>query len=102
MKKQKLNKFLPRTRCTEDELQTVKSKAKKAGISPSEYQRRACCDSVVIVRENVVDKLAVKELLAIGNNLNQLTHKVHIHNDYDSQELQSILSKIDKLVMGLI
>lgn len=98
----KLTKFLPRARCTVEERELIKNKAEKAGMSLSEFQRRACCDAVVIVRESSVDRKFINQLLAVGNNLNQITHKIHIHNEYDREELNSVLGRIDTLLTELL
>ena len=77
-------------------------KAQKAGLSVSEFQRRACNYSVVIVRESAIEKKFVNQLLAIGNNLNQLTHKAHIHEEYDRKDLRNILDRLDSVLTNFL
>jgi hypothetical protein len=98
----KRDKRLPETRVTSAELETVKQRAREAGKSFSDFQREALLNGVVVVRQNAVDRAAVAQLLAIGKNLNQLTRKTHIHDEYDRQRLHDILNTIEGLAMGLI
>lgn len=98
----KRSERLTPTRVTPEELAAIKEKAAEAGLTLSEYQRRALLDCYVIVRGNVVDAAAVRQLSAIGNNLNQLTRKAHIHDDFDRARLHDVLTAIDDLIMGLI
>lgn len=60
-----------RARVADWEKHYIDSKAKKAGISESEFVRRAAMDKDVTVLPGV-DEL-VRELRYQGNNLNQLT-----------------------------
>jgi Mobilization protein NikA len=101
-KKQPRSKVLPPVRVNESERESIKAKAADAGLSVSEYQRRALLDCVIVIRGNVVDINAVRELSAIGNNLNQLTRKAHIHDEIDREHLNDILDNIDTVVMGII
>lgn len=100
--KPKRTRFLPRTRCTEQERLALEEKATKAGLTLSEFQRRALLDGIVIERPSVIEPKVVRELSAIGNNLNQLVRKTHIHDETDSQKMRDILATIDRIVMGLV
>ncbi|NOR70834.1 MAG: plasmid mobilization relaxosome protein MobC [Methylomarinum sp.] len=100
--KQNRTCFLPRTRCTEQERLEVENNAALAGLSLSEYQRRALLDCLIIRRDNVLETKAIKELSAIGNNLNQLVRKTHINNTADSQKIRETIETIDNLIMGLV
>ena len=64
-----------RARVADWEKHYIDSKAKEAGISESEFVRRAAMDKDVTVLPGV-DEL-VRELRYQGNNLNQLTVLVH-------------------------
>ena len=101
-KKEKRDKVLPPCRVSEAEHSSIKSKAKEIGLSLSEYQRRACLNAEVVVRESAVEVKAVSQLSAIGNNLNQLVKKIHIHDEADTQKMRHILETIDTLIMGLV
>ena len=94
--------FLPRTHCTKSERSAIEAKAQQAGLSLSEYQRRALLKSMVKVQDNLPVVQAIKQLSGIGNNLNQLTRKAHIHGDYDRQRLHDILNHLEPLILRLM
>ena len=93
---------LPRTRCTPYERGVIEDRAAQAGLSLSEYQRRACLEAVVVIREPMADNRLIYALLGIGRNLNQLTKKVHIFGEYDMALMRSVLRKIDGLLDKLL
>ena len=93
---------LPPVRVTEAERTAIKLKASDAGLSLSDHVREALLNGVVVVRENAFDVRAITELsrvsqqlVAIGNNLNQLTKRAHIQNEHDPAHLQNILNAIE-------
>jgi len=94
--------FLPRTRCTEKERLAIEAKAKKAGLSLSEYQRRALLKAVVNVRHSALDAQAMKLLHRMSANLNQLVKSAHIHHAVDRQHLTEIHHHIEALTMEVI
>lgn len=101
-KKQKRDCELPRTRVSATELRIFKDRANNAGLSLSDFTRMAVLDGAVVVRENAFDVRAITELsrvsqqlVAIGNNLNQLTKRAHIQNEHDPAHLQNILNAIE-------
>lgn len=102
IEKPKRTKRLSETRVTEAELATIKAKAAQAGLTVSEYQRRALIDCVVVERKPIVEMQAVRELSYISNNLNQLVRKEHIHDKSDTQKMRNTITTIDMLIMGLI
>lgn len=102
IEKSKRTKRLSETRVTEAELATIKAKAAQAGLTVSEYQRRALIDCVVVERKPIVEMQAVRELSYMNNNLNQLVRKTHIHDETDTEKMRHILMTIDMLIMGLI
>lgn len=101
-KKTLRSQVLPPVRVSEQERHSIKSRAMESGLSVSEYQRRALLDCVIVVQDNLVDINAVRQLSAIGNNLNQLTRKAHIHDEIDREHLNDILKTIDTIIMGII
>lgn len=101
-KKQPRSKVLSPVRVNEVERELIRAKAAEAGLSVSEYQRRALLDCVIVVRSNIVDVHAVRQLSAVGNNLNQLTRKTHIHDEIDVTRLNDILDNLDTIIMGII
>ena len=58
-------------RISYEDLEIIKQKAKKAHLSQSDYVTRCCLGKQVVIVEGLKDVL--KQLRAIGNNLNQLT-----------------------------
>jgi hypothetical protein len=58
-------------RIAQDDLDTIRCKAKQAHLSQSDYVTRCCLGKQVVVVEDLKDVL--KQQRAIGNNLNQLT-----------------------------
>jgi hypothetical protein len=58
-------------RISTQDLEKIKAKAAQACLSQSEYVTRCCLGRQVVVLDGLKDVL--KQLSAIGNNLNQLT-----------------------------
>lgn len=58
-------------RISQEDLDTIRRKAKQARMSQSDYVTRCCLGKQVVVVEDLKDVL--KQQRAIGNNLNQLT-----------------------------
>lgn len=57
-------------RISQEDLDTIRRKAKQARMSQSDYATRCCLGKQVVVVEDLKDVL--KQQRAIGNNLNQL------------------------------
>ncbi len=57
-------------RISENDLETIKRKAKQANLSQGEYVTRCCLGRQVVVIDGL--KEVAKELRSVGNNLNQL------------------------------
>lgn len=93
---------LPETRVTASELETIKTRAAHAGLSTSEYLRRASLKGRVVVHDAATDVDAVRQLLAIGRNLNQLTKSGHINKGVNGAALSETLAKINNAVDGLM
>lgn len=101
--KENRDAVLPPLRVSPDERAQIKAKALRAGLSVSEYQRRACLNLSVVTRQTRADAAAlVRQLAGIGNNLNQLTRKVHIHDEVDHAHLQALLAALETAIEGLI
>lgn len=58
-------------RIAQEDLDTIRHKARQAHLSQSDYVTRCCLGKQVVVVEDLKDVL--KQQRAIGNNLNQLT-----------------------------
>lgn len=100
--KQNLTFWIPKIRTTENKLNSYKSKAKEAGLSLSEFVRQALDSSIIVERKNALEPIAVAQLSAIGNNLNQLVRNEHIHGEADTEKMRDLLETIDRLILGLV
>lgn len=96
-------------RVTKAERDIIKRKARDAGLSQSEFQRRALLDGAVIVRGNAIDAKAVRQLGAIGNNVNQIARKLNRLNEgsafvpeLELDRLRGISATLEKLIDELI
>ncbi len=94
--------FFPKCQITQEQQAIFFDKVRSSGLSASEYQRQQNLNGAVIVRGNVLDVEAVKQLKYIGNNLNQLTRSAHIHGDTEPQELKQLLAALNHIISGLI
>lgn len=100
--KENRDAVLPPLRVSPNEREQIKAKALHAGLSVSEYQRRACLNLPVTTRRPLADAALVRQLAGIGNNLNQLTRKAHIHDDVDRARLRALLQALETTIGGLI
>lgn len=100
--KEKRDHVMPPLRVTESEFSAIKQRAAAAGISTSEFQRRACLSGRVVVRDSSVDVDALRQLLAVGRNLNQLTKSGHINKTVDEAALRRTLARIEETVDRLL
>lgn len=100
--KTKRDKVLPPLRVNISELGAIKANAADLGLSVSEYQRRMCLDGRVVVRDASVNVEAVRQLLAIGRNLNQITKSGHIQGSVNEAALRDTLGKINNAVEALL
>lgn len=85
-------------RISSDDLAALKSNADKAGLSDSEYVTACCLGKQMIVIDDL--KEIIRQLKAIGNNLNQLTILAHmgriqtVHLDRCASELAQISKRL--------
>lgn len=98
---------LPPIRVTVAEQLTIKDKAQRAGLTLSEYTRRACLSGVVVARNAAAEqetKRIAFALAAIGNNLNQIARAANIHGGLDrdrAEQLGEVLGAVSDLLEGL-
>ena len=69
-----------------DELEKLKSDSARAGLSKSEYVRRLIMNYVIKERPDDRFYEVMRQLTAIGNNLNQIAHKANYLNEIDTDE----------------
>ena len=93
---------LPPLRVSTTERDQIKAKARGAGLTLSEYQRRACLNQPVVTRQSRADAALVQQLAGIGHNLNQLTRKAHIFDEVERTRLNVLLSVIRRITAELI
>ena len=92
-------------RITDNDLNTIKQKAKKAKMTVTDYITKSALDKDIVIIDGLPD--IVTQLKKIGNNLNQLTmlshqeiiKEVNLHET--EQTLASIYWKIDDLAKAV-
>lgn len=83
---------------SKDEERLLAEKMLEAGIrNKSAYFRKMALDGYIIKQDFTSVKAVVKELNAIGVNLNQMTKIANTYGDVYLTELQSIQEGIDKI-----
>jgi len=86
-------------RLTAAERARVEEKARQLNLSPSDYAR-ACLvrGTVRVVQEDGFDPELVRGLLAIGNNLNQIAHRLNATGTHAPAQLDVVLDVISALL----
>ena len=102
--KSKKNKIVySNFRVTEEEKALIKEKAKASGLSLSDFQRKACLEPIMVVKDNIIDREAIHQLLKIGNNLNQIAkHANAMKMGYDSKRLHALLGRIESIIFEVL
>lgn len=86
-------------RLTPIERQFIEERAKKAGLKPSEWFRKAAKSAKVSPRFSTEESIWFRMLAGLANNLNQLTHLAHIAGLFSlGLKCQSLLRQIDELL----
>ena len=81
-------------RVSEKEKQYIKKRAKKAGLSVTDYIVRLSLETPIFIPVNMHPFLL--ELKRIGNNINQLTKKVNA-KIFSSYNFEEFIKAVDKL-----
>ena len=77
----------------------IEGRAKKAGIKPSEWFRRAAKSAKVFPRFTAEESSWFRALAGLANNLNQLTHLAHVAGLFSlAFKCQLILKQIEELL----
>ena len=87
---------LPEARCTKEEKAAIVARAAQSGLSTSEFLRRSALKSKVVIKQTSSDVELTRQLLAIGNNLNQYIKRAHIRG-LDAGEQKLVLLTVSKL-----
>ena len=78
---------------------TLKGKAKSAGVTMSEFVRKALDKGNVIERLTVEQADFIRKLCGMANNLNQLTHRANAEGFHTIAPFHKIIiSKIDEIL----
>lgn len=89
------------TRLDKDEFQRFKNRVKKSGLSQEAYIRHLINGLVPTDMPPPDYHSMIKELHAIGNNLNQIAQKAHILNVLDVQRYDEGLALLNKAVVNI-
>jgi len=86
-------------RLTPTERILIESRAKNAGIKPSEWFRRAAKSAKVFTRFTAEESGWFRTLAGLANNLNQLTHLAHVAGLFSlALKCQAMLKQIEELL----
>lgn len=84
-------------RLSEADMNTLKSKANIAGISVSDFIRKAINDTEIKQGPTLELAMLIKELNRIGNNINQIAVKANSLGFIDTPKLKYELDKLDNI-----
>lgn len=89
------------TRLNKEENERFKKRVKKSGLSQEAYIR-CLINSLVPTDAPPPDYFTMmRELHAIGNNLNQIAHKAHTLNVLDARRYDDAVTLLNKAVMNI-
>jgi hypothetical protein len=102
-RKQRTEQRLARlnARVTPAELAQVEGQASAAGISASEFVRRAALGLRITPRRTQVENAAVVELIRVGNNLNQMARATNSGRSPMAAELRHALGELQTVLRRL-
>ena len=85
-------------RVTEKEKEYIKKRAKKAGLSTTDYMVRLSLETAIHVPTDMQPFLL--ELKRIGNNLNQITQKVNaeVFHSYNFEEFINAIKNLSECI----
>lgn len=80
----------------------VGQRAKNAGMTPSEWIRRAAKSAKIYPRFTAEETGWFKTLYGLANNLNQLTHLAHVAGLFSlAMKCQAILRQVEELLNNI-
>ena len=86
-------------RLTPTERMLIENRAKKAGLKPSDWFRKAAKSAKVFARFTAEESSWFRMLAGMANNLNQLTHRAHVAGLFSlALKCQAILKQIEELL----
>ena len=95
---------LKRVFVTEQEARKIDSLVRKNGETFSDYARRVLMDenkNTSMRVEQVVSREVMRELHAIGNNINQIAHNSNIHDAATREEIYQAAALVEDLALTL-
>ena len=98
---EKLTRRLPHMRCTESEYASIQARAAQTGKSMSAYVREMALKGKIVIKESKADFDLIQELNRIGINLNQLTRKANIHDEFP-EGLEDVFSSLQEVLDKLL
>ncbi|MGI4751427.1 MAG: plasmid mobilization protein, partial [Janthinobacterium lividum] len=89
-------------RMTQTERMLITGRAREAGMSPSEWFRKAAKSTSVVARFSPQDAATLRTLSGLANNLNQLTKLAHQEGLLSVQRrCRELVSEIDETLKNL-
>ena len=86
---------------TDAELDQVQQRAQAAGLTVSAYARQAMLGSTPRVKRAVTNAAAIRELTAVGNNLNQLARRANGGRFPIEADIREALAELAEVVERL-
>ena len=95
---------LPPLRVSQSENDCIRARAKEAGLTLSEFQRRACTHNVIKVKDAGfrVNVITLRDLGIVSNNLNQLTRMQHISPHFDEERIKGMFDAIEAITIKIL
>ena len=84
-------------RLTENERDWIEDKAKSVNMKSSSYARKMLLDGAIIYRDTSIFSKWMKELNAIGVNINQIAHNTNSIDNVISNDVVQLKKQYEKL-----
>ena len=88
-------------RASPSEAARIAERCRATGLSLSAFHRSLALDGAIVQREPLADQDLVRQLAALGNNLNQLARTANIAGEVDSATTERLSAALDQ-IEGLI
>ena len=89
-------------RFSKTEYFVIKENAAKSGLKPSEYIRQTAINASVKVRLTQEEKIMIKALIGMANNVNQIAKACHRENVLQAMfYFQSTIKELDEILKKL-
>lgn len=95
-RKEPRSRVLPPLRVSEAEREGISLRAAEAGLSVSEFLRRAALNGAIVPRRPLADAQLMLALAQVGNNLNQIARHCHAHGLADPELLEELYFAVDR------